>query len=415
MATEVILPRQGQSVETCLILEWKATEGDSVREGDVLCVVETDKATFEVEATATGSLLKTFYAEGQDAPVLSRIALIGAPGEIAPEISDLPDAPSERESTQAVPAIRSNHDAGSIRADSHSVRISPRARRMAEAEQVQISLVAGSGPHGRIIVRDIEHFLSERGKTHGPQAAPAPEPSAKPGFSAGFEDVPVKGIRKVIAERMLQSVQATAQYTLHASAPAEALLAYRQRLKESPETFDLRDVSIHDMILFATTRLLGSSPELNAHYLGDVIRRFHEVHLGFAVDTPRGLMVPVIRDASRRSLQALADEARRLRTACLDEKISPDELGGATFTVSNLGSLGIEQFTPVLNPPQAGILGVGAIALKPVRSGGEVVFRDAINLSLTLNHQAVDGAPGARFLQRLGAMLEHFDLLPASR
>jgi pyruvate dehydrogenase E2 component (dihydrolipoamide acetyltransferase) len=220
-------------------------------------------------------------------------------------------------------------------------------------------------------------------------------------------------MRKLIAARMLESLQSTAQLTLNASADARELLAYRERLKQSQETLGLQNVTLNDLILLAVSRLLPGYPDLNALFADNAISRYQAVHLGFAVDTPRGLMVPVIRHANSLSLKQISQQARRLARACLENTISPDALSGGTFTVTNLGSLGIESFTPVLNPPQVAILGVGNINLKPVERDGQVQFISHIGLSLTINHQAVDGAPAARFLQAVCQGLAEINLLLA--
>jgi pyruvate dehydrogenase E2 component (dihydrolipoamide acetyltransferase) len=212
---------------------------------------------------------------------------------------------------------------------------------------------------------------------------------------------------------MLESIASTAQYTLNGSASAEAILAYREKLKGGPQALGLREVSLNDLVMYAASRVLSRFRELNSHFTGERILRFEQVHLGFAVDTPRGLMVPVIRHASLRSLREIAAEARRLRELCLAERIGPDDLSGATFTVTNLGALGVESFTPILNPPQVAILGVGGIRLQPVEREGSVAFQPRIGLSLTANHQVVDGAPAARFLAALREALERFELLLA--
>jgi pyruvate dehydrogenase E2 component (dihydrolipoamide acetyltransferase) len=212
---------------------------------------------------------------------------------------------------------------------------------------------------------------------------------------------------------MHASLQGSAQYTLHSSANAENLLAYRQKLKASAEELGLRDITVNDLLNYAVTRTLLRFPAVNCHFLGEKSLLFERVHLAVAVDTPRGLMVPVIRNASLMSLRQLTAEAARLRQACLDSTVTPDELNGGTFTVSNMGTLGIEGFTPVLNPPQVAILGVGSLQLKPVEKDGEVVFERFMNLSLTANHQILDGAPAAVFLRELVRALESFELLLA--
>jgi pyruvate dehydrogenase E2 component (dihydrolipoamide acetyltransferase) len=212
---------------------------------------------------------------------------------------------------------------------------------------------------------------------------------------------------------MLSSLQGSAQYTLHSSASAEALLAYRQKLKSSPEELGLQAITINDLLNYAVTRVLLRFPAVNSHFDGDKSLLFERVHLAVAVDTPRGLMVPVIRNASTLSLKRMTAEAARLRKACLEGTVIPDELNGGTFTVSNMGSSGIEGFTPVLNPPQVAILGVGCVQPKAVEREGEVVFEKSLSLSLTANHQILDGAPAAGFLRELCLALESFELLLA--
>jgi pyruvate dehydrogenase E2 component (dihydrolipoamide acetyltransferase) len=457
MAEQIILPRQGQSVETCLILSWKKKEGDPVSQGEILVEVETDKAAFEVESTAEGTLLKILHQEGEDVPVLSPLAIVGEPGEDITSLTgaDRPEAASEApveerpapvsapESeapgaeaqpvrtapTAEVPAQGTGGVAAATAAGKRGkIAISPRARRAAEKsgltpQQILDALPegSGSGPRGRILERDVQQ-VAEQAKV-SPQAAgrpaagPAPAPGAGAAAAADFpgpvREVPVKGIRKIIAERMHASVRNSAQYTLHASASAEALLAYRGKLKSSVEELELQHITVNDLLNYAVTRVLLRFPAVNSHFVGDKSLLFERVHLATAVDTPRGLMVPVIRNASLLSLKQMAAEAARLRRACLENTVTPDELNGGTFTVSNMGTLGIEGFTPVLNPPQVAILGVGAVQLKPVRKQGEVVFERFMGLSLTANHQILDGAPAAVFLNELCRSLESFELLLA--
>ena len=250
-----------------------------------------------------------------------------------------------------------------------------------------------------------------------PQKAPGTQPLASAaGLAADgeFTETRITGIRKLIADRMLASLQTTAQLTLHTSTDARLLQDMRKRFKESAEGFGLRDVTVNDMVLFAVSRALLSHPNLNALSAGDTLRQYAAVHLGFAVDTPRGLMVPVIRNAHTLRLRQIAQEARRLAEGCRNGGITPDELAGGTFTVTNLGALGVQAFTPVLNVPQVGILGVGSIVPGPVLAAdGGVSFIPQIGFSLTINHQVVDGAPGARFLQTLSDDITRFDLLLA--
>lgn len=388
MAIEVIMPRQGQSVESCLILEWKKSEGERVEEQDILCVVETDKATFEIEAPADGVLLKRFYDEGSDVPVLERIAVIGKEGE---DISSFLEDGSEVMQTQV-----SGSETG--------LRISPRAKKLAAAKGIDIEGLTGSGPGGRIIVRDIEEAIEEAlSPGQGGAAGPLND------FPGPVQVRPVEGVRRVISKHLLTSLSTTAQYTLNTSAAAERILFFRGRLKTSPDEAGLRNISLNDLLLFITAGALKRNREINGHYADNKIMLFEHVHLGFAVDTPRGLLVPVIRFADTLSLKDISGEAERLKQACSTGRINPDKLSGATFTITNLGSLGIESFTPILNTPQLGILGVGSIQLRPVEIEGKIEHVRMISLSLTLNHQVIDGAPGARFLRELVRAIESFE------
>ncbi len=449
MATTVLMPKLGNTVESSMIVAWRKAIGDQVAEGDVLCEVETDKATVEVESTASGTLLALFFSPGDDVTVLAPIAAIGKPGEdisgLSPhwagaESSREPDGGTDPIAAEpAVIPITTPLTAPSF--ETPVVGVSPRAKNLAKKKGLPLAGIQGTGPGGRVIGRDVLVALAARPSLtpvakkmidQGEYSAPAhgsaaggritkndlipvgaPAGPAASSVAEEVEIVPVKGIRKIVAERMLNSLQTTAQLTLNASTDARMLLGYRQRLKDSTEALGLQKVTINDLILFAVSRLLQQYPDLNALFAGETISRYRNVHLGFAVDTPRGLMVPIIRNANTLGLKQISLEAKRLATACFEGRIAPDELSGGTFTVSNLGAFGIESFTPVLNPPQVGILGVGNVNLKPMEIEGEVCFIPHIGLSLTINHQVVDGVPGARFLQAASQALADIDLLLA--
>lgn len=426
MATAVVMPRQGNTVESCLIAAWKKEKGDTVTAGDILCEIETDKAMMEVEAPASGMVLDLFFQAGEEVPVLTTIAVIGWPGEDVTPFR--PNGAADHDEGQTAPTISLTPSiltpgSGGSTAPTHRLKISPRARRLADTAGVALAEVQGSGPAGRVMERDVQAVLAARGP--GPavtettpmvaQAAPssvAPSaPTAEPVDE--IEIMPVKGMRKLIADRMLASLQTTAQLTLHASADARSLQAYRHRLKQSAAVLDLQPMTVTDLVLFGVSRLLRHHPHLNALFRDNALAQYKNVHLAVAVDTPRGLMVPVIRNAHTLSLSQIAAESKRLATACRDGTIAADELNGGTFTVSNLGGLGVESFTPVLNPPQVAVLGVCNINLKPVERDGGVEFVPHLGLSLTFNHQVVDGAPAARFLQTLCQGLADFELLLA--
>jgi pyruvate dehydrogenase E2 component (dihydrolipoamide acetyltransferase) len=390
MATPVLMPKQGQSVETCVITGWKKKVGDAVALGEVLCEVETDKAAFDVESPAEGTVLSIFRAEGDDVPVLSTIAVIGSPGEETESFRPSGTAvrgPAPRETPIHVEPEAPTAAAGAALRFG-KIAASPRARALASSRGLRLEGIRGTGPGGRIIERDVQRARA-----------------ASPG---GYHDIPVTGVRKLIAERMRESLLTTAQLTLNAWADARALQQYRLELKNRGISGE-RSATINDMILFSVSRALASHKDLNAHFGPKAIRRYEDVHLGFAVDTPRGLMVPVIRNAQSLGLSGLAAESSRLIDACQGGSVNPDELSCGTFTVTNLGALGIESFTPVLNPPQVGILGIGCISLRPQPADSQgFAFIPQICLSLTIDHQAADGAAGARFLKTLGAAMADF-------
>lgn len=443
MATEVLMPKQGNTVESCLIVEWKKKEGDAVAEKEVICVVETDKATFEIESPAAGTMLKQFFAAGDDVPVQTIIAAIGKAGEDVSAMAPKGGASAAKEEsapapkTESAPAAQAPTVHAAPVSTSGDVGISPRARNLADAKGIAADSLGGSGPGGRIIERDVKAALSG---TPTPAAVAAAKASgmaypltgsgiggrvrasdliAKRGgvnieslpFPGPFTDTPVKGIRKVISERMLTSMTTTAQCTLSSSADASVMLSLRERLKKLPKEDPRSSVTLNDFVLFAVAQTLTSFRMMNAHFSGTSIREFEAVHLAFAVDTPRGLMVPVIKNAHARSLVDISMEAKRLGKACQDGSAKPDELSGSTFTITNLGALGIESFTPVLNIPEVAILGVCSTVNRPVMKDGVVTAVPHMGLSITFNHQAVDGAPTARFLKAVADTLANFDIV----
>lgn len=460
MADKVLMPKQGNSVESCILVAWLKKEGDAVAIGDIICEVETDKATIEVESGVEGTLLKTFYEEDDDVPVHNLIALIGEAGEdismytveaegrsdvVAADESDNEETVSSPENAEDI--ISAAKPSEVAEKDSR-VRIgSPRAMNLAAAKGIDIRTVSGSGPEGRVIERDILALtkeypslspaaIEEMLKTGKPlpvkgsgiggrvllsdvqsDTAVSPSPvsasTVHEVFPGPVTEIKVRGIRKITAQHMFNSLSTTAQLTLNTSADATGLLALRKKFKNSDESFGLQKVTINDLILFAVARTLPKFPEMNEHFLGDSIRQFEKVHLGCAVNTDKGLLVPVIKDAGSYSLKGLSDKGKELFGAALEGKSNPDDLSGGTFTITNLGSMGIESFTPVLNKPEVGILGVCAINLKPVQKNGEVQFVQHLGLSLTFDHQAVDGAPAAAFLKALVSAIENIELLTA--
>ncbi len=441
MATAVIMPRQGQSVESCILVEWLAKAGDKVESGTPLASIETDKAVFEVESPVAGTVLDLFFEAGDDIPVLTHIAAIGEPGEdVAGLRPEGAAAGGEEPGSEAavtgktvepvvtqVPAVGSGGGAAGV---------SPRARHAALEKGVSTAALAGTGPAGRVIERDVRAAAVARPRMspvarevaqqagiavpaegRGPGgmvlSADLTAPIATDVISAEPVTVPLKGIRKIIAKRMHDSLAGTAQITLNMSFDATAVLNYRAKVKAQAESLGLPNITLNDLIAYTVVKTLRHHPELNAHFLGDRTVQYPDVNLGIATDTERGLMVPVLRGAEGLSLSALSAALKPLLKAAQSGAINPDLLSGGTFTVTNMGMLGIESFTPVLNVPEVAILGVGALFLKPVRSGGEVRHVQAINLSLTVDHQVVDGAPAARFLKALCTGLENVELMLA--
>ena len=445
MATAVIMPRQGNTVESCILVEWKKKKGDKVSKGETICEVETDKAVFEVEAPEDGILLDTFFDEGDDIPVLTNIAVIGEENEdyehlrpslenTAEKIEEAPEAEEEiKEEQKSKPiletAIPEKKEAKG------KVGVSPRAKRLAEQKGIDPYKVSGSGPMGRVIERDIQSIIN-RSEPLTPAAKEMREmgglaPSEGSGIGGRIttrdvllssekilkEDVikeeTIKGVRKIISDRMLESLRNSAQLTLNSSADASALLSLRETFKNSKLDSRFGKVNINDLIMFAVIKVLPKHPIINSLMIDDKIYYYENIHLGFAVDTPRGLMVPTIKNAQNYNLLDLSNEIKRLANACRDNKIQVEELSGGTFTVTNLGSFGIDDFTPIINLPQTAILGVSRINLKPVQVGSEIKFVPHIGFSLTINHQVIDGVAGAKFLQDLAIAIKEINLLIA--
>jgi len=448
MATPVIMPRQGQSVESCILVEWLAQVGDTVAKGDPLASIETDKAVFEVESPEDGTLLAHFFEAGADIPVLTHIAAIGEADEdvsaLRPEGTAADagtPAATPVEAAPPAPATEPATPAASTAAAASAPGVSPRARNRAAGSGIAAAELAGSGPGGRVIERDVIAAEAARPRMSGAArdaaaagtpvpaagsgpggimlsrdlaAAPAAGVPASAAPAAEAVTTPLSGIRKIIATKMHESLATTAQLTMNRSFDATAILAYRARLKAQGEALGLPNITINDIIAYATVRVLQQMPDLNAHFTTKGITRFPTVNLGVAMDTPRGLMVPVVHGAEQLSLAGLSRTLKPIIEDCQSGSVNPDLLTGGTFTITNLGMLGIENFTPILNIPEVAILGVGGLMLKPVKTDKGIEHVQAINLSLTVNHQAVDGAPGARFLQALCNTLEQFDLCLAA-
>lgn len=426
MATAVIMPRQGQSVESCIIGEWFKKVGDPVQEGDILFSYETDKSSFEEPAKQAGTLLAIFYGADDDVPCLTTVGVIGEPGESYAEFAPDQAAGTAEAPGMEAPAAKAPAAAAvaapAVQAEGSALRgVSPRARNAAERLHVDPAQAQPTGPNGRVIERDIKALAQASrtgtglgGRVTVADQAAAPAAQAAPavqGADTEYQDVKLPNIRKVIAKSIFQSLSTMAQLTHTTSFDATCIMNFRKGLKAAPEQLQVPNITLNDIILFAASRVLPKHPDLNAHFLEDKMRYFRHVNLGIAVDTPRGLMVPTLMRAEEKSLKEIAAEAKALAAACQDGSINPDLLQGASFTVSNLGTLGIEHFTPVINPPQTGILGVDCIVERVRTVDGQIAVYPAMGLSLTYDHRALDGAPASRFLQDMRAALENFQAL----
>lgn len=454
----ILMPKAGNSVEECILGAWRINVGDTVKRGDIIAEAETDKTSIEIEATASGEVLALLGSEGDLVPVLTAICLVGPAGtDVSGYKAASAEAPKAAASEApkavtpaAAPAAASASQAPAA-ADGH---LSPRARKFVAEHPFVMGEIAGSGAQGRVIesdviaayqssphltpaaaamvaagakapstgtgsngeitAEDIENFAK------GVVAAPAPAAAVSAPVKAEGADVitekPFSRIRTVIAKRLQESLQTMAQYTLNCEADVTGLLSLRKRIKASGEKLGLANINIGDMVMYAVIKTLQQVPELNGEFSDNVVKLHSAVHMGFACDTPKGLLVPVLHHSDKMSLAEMCKQVKSLAKSANAGNLAPDLMNGATFTVSNLGSFGIINFTPVISAPQIAMLGVGKTLLRPVRrADGTVEYRDYMQFSLTMNHMVVDGAPGARFLQTLCANIENFELVCIAR
>lgn len=437
MAIPVLMPRQGQSVETCILGEWVKKKGDAVKVGDILFSYETDKASFEEEAKVDGVLLDVFFAEGDEVPVLVNVAVIGNAGESVDEFR-----PGNAVSASAAPIVASLETQAELKVAapevklatevSGKVKISPRAKNAAEKLGIAYQQLQGSGPEGRIIERDIEAAAQVL-----PKLTPlAQEKAQVEGLKAGeitsglggkavakdlisynqiygddFEVKKLSNMRKLIAKAMHTSLQNSAQLTHHMSADARTIMALRKKFKKALDNGQIKqNITINDLVCFAVIKALQKFPQVNTHFIGDSMRWFKKVHLGLAVDTDRGLMVPTIKNADDLSLEGLSAQMQAIAGQCRKGNVSPELLApeAASFTISNLGNYGVEMFTPVINVPQTAILGVCTIVPRPKDLGDGVYgFVPMMGLSLTYDHQALDGGEATLFLKEIKEQIEN--------
>ncbi|MFC2090384.1 dihydrolipoamide acetyltransferase family protein [Bacteroidota bacterium] len=451
MAQAILLPKQGQSVESCIITEFYVKVGDDVSAGTPLFAYETDKASFEEESQAEGKILALFYKAGDEVPVLTNVGVIGAEGESVDEfaadgategkddsaVKEVADSKAEESNSKAEEEKEIKETSTQQSATSGEggrIFISPRARNLADKEGLSISTLNGSGPNGRIIVEDVkkalesmpkrtvlaEKMMKEEGVVStgsatgiGQKVSSQDLGPANIIYSSDSEIKPLTNIRKLIAKAMHNSLQNSAQLTHHLSADARAIMDARQKVKAAQKDGYAYNITLNDMICASVIDTLKEFPQANAHFLGESVREFSKVHLGLAVDTERGLMVPAIKNSDDLSIEGLSSQIKAVADACRTGGIDPDLLSpeAASFTVSNLGNYGVEMFTPVINLPQVAILGVNTILPRPKDLGNGIYgFVPHLGLSLTYDHQALDGGEATRFLKSIAVAIENFEL-----
>ena len=395
MATELTLPRLGQGMEAGTIVRWLKSEGDQVEKGEPLYELDTEKVTQEVEADASGVLLKILAGEGEEIEVGKRIAVIGEEGEeVATEVDE-----DEHEEGSPAPARGEERERGReaetkepeaepkepMRADGR-VKASPLARRIARERDIDLRSLIGTGPEGRVVAEDVE------------RAAATPAHATVGAAPLEAEVQKLTSLRRTIARRLTEAWQAPV-FQISMSADMTRSLALRERLRDEK-------VTVTDVLTKLSAIALLRHREVNSHFADDELRIFPSAHIGLAVATERGLLVPVLRECERKSLVQLAAERGELVARAREGKLGQEDLDGGTFTISNLGMYGVEQFVAVLNPPQAAILAVGAIEERPVAQDGELVARPLMSLTLTCDHRAIDGAKASEFLRELKTLLE---------
>ncbi len=447
MAEEFFIPKLGQTVEEVTIVKWLVEDGAKVSQGQELMEVETDKAVFPVEANARGFLHKGPYKEGDVLPVLTVVAVIGTPEDKFTAGKTAAEKPAEQAASPAASAAAPA--AAAATAAGPQPFASPRARKLAAEKGVDLALVAPTGGGGaRITERDVAAFekgapratplaakmaaeagmdlrgvsgTGPQGKivrddlaraVQAPRAAPAPYAPVLPDVEV-LERIPLKGVRAIIAERMPASVHTTARVTLMTEVDATELVAARTRIKEQVEKEWGFAPGYNDLLARMVAVGLRQHPYMNARLTADAIEHLGHVNLGVAMDTERGLVVPVIRDADRKNLRQFGMEYRALVERARNGRSLPDDLSGGSFTLTSLGNFGIDAFTPVINMPEAAILGVGRIIPKPAVFQGAVAVRSMCTLSLVFDHRLIDGAPAARFLQTISRFIEQPYLLLA--
>ena len=402
MAAEVVMPKFGLTMVEGTIQRWFKNEGDAISEGEALFEVETEKVLYEVESTANGTVAKLLYGLEAVVPVGLPVAVIAEAGEdvaeVAARYSDGAPAPQ----TATSPAGSPTPGAGSAAAapaaaapDGKRAPVTPAARKLAAEHNIDTASLTGTGPGGRITREDVQQAIDAAAQ------APAEVAQEQAQEQAQDQSVPLRGMRKVIAERMHKSLTDTAQLTITTEVDVTQLIERREEVRREFNT------TYNDFIIQACAHALLQHPRMNASLEGDAIQLHGAVHVGFAVALDEGLIVPVVHDADKKPLKTIAQEARALAEKARAGRLKLEEVSGGTFTVSNLGMAGVDAFTPILNSPQTGILGVGRIVDKPVVYQGEIARRSMLVLSLTFDHRVIDGAPAGAFLGSVADLLSH--------
>ena len=443
MAQVITMPKLSDTMTVGTLVKWLKKEGDSVKFGDLLAEIETDKATMEFESFVDGTILKVYAPAGSQVAIGAPLCAVGAPGEAAPDApaGEAPKAdtkPEEKKAddakstpapsaTEAKPAkdekpaspapksAPAAAPAAPVRAAGERVKISPLAKKLAAEKGLDPALIKGSGPGGRIVRADVLAAESAGTAKAGskPAGAAAGLPAGGTLFKGPIQEertVTVSTMRGVIAKRLVESKQTNPHFYLEVEVDAEPLAALRSQLNTGLEKQGVK-LSVNDLILKASAEALRRVPDVNASWEGNQIRYFGAAHVSFAVALPDGLITPVIRDAHEKSVFQISAEAKSLGKLAKDKKLKPDQFTGGTFCVSNLGMMGIPKFLPIINPPNAAILGVGTSVTKPVVKNGQIVIGSTMTITLSCDHRVVDGAVGAQFLGALKQLLESPALL----
>ncbi|NPV85100.1 MAG: 2-oxo acid dehydrogenase subunit E2 [Anaerolineae bacterium] len=379
----VVMPKLGLIMTEALLVEWRKKEGEWVDKGEVLFAMESDKSTLEIEAPASG-YVHILVAAGEVVPVQTPICLISdqlqSPKPVVEQLPRVQEVHSDVKMLKQPDTI-------SVSDIVPRVAASPKARTLARRLNLDLTKISASGPKGMIVSNDVANASKQK--------------------DAPSETLPLSGLRAVIAERLSASWRERPQVTLVTEIDATDLVSARSQIQLETG----KKLSYNAFFMAAVARALYEHPYVNAHLEKDGLCRMEAIHIGIAVDTPRGLMVPVVRDVDHKGLLEIDDELKRLAANALEGRSTPDELSGGTFTITNLGQFGIDAFTPIINPPEAAILGVGRISPRPFVFNGQLAVRETVTLSLSFDHRLLDGAPAARFLQRVSQLLERPVLL----